>query len=148
MTRVHARVRRWLCLPHDLCNDTIHASISEGGLGLPSTMATSKKLKESRLLNVEGIGGEENGGLIIQSPHVQKIMKPKSIRAYVDRSNKDLYNHMDTKGLCRIGVVLVASSWLCRVHEVHRGHDFLEAVRVRLGCVPTPARQLRGGRKS
>ena len=39
------------------------------------------------------------------------------------------------------------SAWLQRVHEVHRGHDFQEAVRIRLGCTPTPARQSRGGRK-
>ena len=81
----------------------------------------------------------------LSSDH-QKIMRPKSIRAFKDNLNKNLYNHIDMKGLCRIGVVPAVSSWLRKVHEVHRGYDFQEAVRVRLGCVPTPVRQSRGGR--
>ena len=131
-------VRRWLRLPHDTSNAAIHAPIPEGGLGLFSTIATSKKLKESRLLNVEGIGGDEDGGTIIRSPHVLQIMEPKFIKAYIDTSTRDLHKHLDTQGLRGIGAVSAASAWQRKVHEVHRGHDFQEAVRVRLGCVPTP----------
>ena len=53
---VGARVRHWLRLPHDICNDAIH-TLSEGGLRIPSTLVVSKKLKESRLLNAEAIEG-------------------------------------------------------------------------------------------
>ena len=74
-------------------------------------------------------------------------MRPKSIRAFEDKANKNLYNHMDTKGLRGIGAVPAVSSWLREVHEVHCGYDFQEAVRIHLGCVPTPVRQSRGGRK-
>ena len=144
--RVRAMVRCWLRLPHDTPNAAIHAPIPEGGLGLFSTIATSKKLKESRLLNVEGIGGDEDGGSIIRSPHVSRIMEPRYIKAFQDTSIRDLHNHLDTQGLRGIGAVPAASAWLRQVHEVHRGHDFQEAVRVRLGCVPTPVRQSRGGR--
>ena len=67
---VRAKVRKWLQHSHSVSNDAIHMSISEGGIGVPSTMAISKNLKESRLLNVEGIGGEEDGESLIQLPHV------------------------------------------------------------------------------
>ena len=77
---------------------------------------------------------------IVQSLHVLKIMRLKFIKAFVDNANKNLYDHMDTKGLHRIGTVPAASAWLHRVHVVHCRHDFPEAVRVRLGCTPTPAR--------
>ena len=96
--RVRAMVRRWLRLPHDTSNAAIHAPIPEGGIGLFSTIATSKKLNESRLLNVEGIGGDEDGGTIIRSPHVLQIMEPKFIKAYIDTSTRDLHKHLDTQG--------------------------------------------------
>ena len=60
-------MRKWMRLPHDVSNDVIHASVSEGGLGIPSTMAMLKTLEESCLLNVEGIGGEEDGEGIVNS---------------------------------------------------------------------------------
>ena len=91
-------VRRWLRLPHDTSIAAIHAPIPEGGLGLFSTIATSKKLNESRLLNVEGIGGDEDGATIIRSPHVLQIMEPKFIKAYIDTSTRDLHKHLDTQG--------------------------------------------------
>ena len=100
-------VRRWLRLPHDTSNAAIHAPIPEGGLGLFSTIATSKKLKESRLLNVEGIGGggDEDDGSIIRSPHVLQIMEPKLIKTFIDTSTRDLHKHLDTHGLRGIGTV-------------------------------------------
>ena len=90
-------VRRWLRLHHDTSNAAIHAPIPEGGRGLFSTIATSKKLNESRLLNVEGIGGDEDSGTIIRSPHVLQIMEPKFIKAYIDTSTRDLHKHIVTQ---------------------------------------------------
>ena len=136
---VGARVKHWLRLPMIYIMMQYTRCRKVAWL----TLVISKKIKESRLLNAEGIGSEDNGESIVQSLHVLKIMRFKFIKAFVDNANKNLYDHMDTNGLQRIGKVPAASAWLHRVHEVYRRHDFHEAVRVRLGCTPTPARQSR-----
>ena len=46
---------------------------------------------------MEGIGGDEDGGTIIRSPHVLQIMEAKFIKAYIDTSTRDLHKHLDTQ---------------------------------------------------
>ena len=86
-------------MPKDANNDAIYASISEGGLGVPSFLALSKKLKDTRLLNIEGIGDENNGEALARSPSTSKIMRPMYLQKYNIRFNENIYNHLDTKGL-------------------------------------------------
>ena len=115
------------------------------GVGILSILSLCRKHKESRLLNIEGIGSEDDGKALAKSPFTSKIMLPPYLQNQHTDYYVEIYNHLDTRRLKGMGTVPLASSCLRRVHEIHRGHDFQEAVRVRLGCIPTPARLSRGG---
>ena len=99
--RIWMMVRKWLRLPRDMNNDAIHASISEGGLGIPSILFLSKQLKESRLLNIEGIGTEDDGKALARSSYISKIMQPPYLQNHHIYYNIRIYDHLDTKWIER-----------------------------------------------
>ena len=64
-SRIRALTCQWIRLLRDTNSDAIHASISEGGLGIPSILALSKKLEDTRLHNIESIGDKDDGEITI-----------------------------------------------------------------------------------
>ena len=57
----------------------------------------------------------------MKSTHIPEIMRPSYIQAFLYKFNTNLYNHPDTKGPEGIGTASASSSWLQRIHAVHRG---------------------------
>ena len=89
----------------DTNNEAIYASITEGGHGVPSALAISKKLNETRLLNIESMGDEDDGEALARSTFISKIMRPMYLHKYNTEFNENIYSHHDTKGLRGIGTV-------------------------------------------
>ena len=88
-------LRKLLYLPKDINNHAIHAPVSEGDL----RVAMTYKLKQSRHMDVEGIGREEDGESIVKSQLVQRIIRPSLIRVPCENTNPGLFNNLYTKGL-------------------------------------------------
>ena len=53
--KVRGTVRKWLNLPHDVPNAYVHASISDGGLGIPAMRWVSPLMRKTRLETMMGI---------------------------------------------------------------------------------------------
>lgn len=140
-------VRRWLRLPADCPNSAIHTPARFGGLGVNSLETLYSTLKESRLTQLSY--GDEEDAAIASNPAVRGLMSYKfrgSVMSSREGLVEDLHRRLDTRGLQGYEKVPAVNSWLDHAPTNLAGHDFQEAIRVRLGCMGTPSRLSRGGR--
>ena len=143
-SRIRASSRQWIRLPRDTNSNAIHASLWRLFTYFIHP-GPFNEIERYKAFNIEGIGDEDDGEALVKPPFVSRLTRPIYLTRYNVEHNKHLYENLDTIELWGIGSVPFASSWHRRVHEVHMGHNFQEAVRVRVGCVPTPVRQSTGG---
>lgn len=140
-------VRRWLRLPADCPNSAIHAPARFGGLGVASLEQLVSALKSNRLsLFTEGYAEDAPLSSI---PSVRSLMTYR-FHTYSNCTREglveDLHSRLDTRGLKGYDHVPAVNSWLDYAPATLAGVEFQDAIRVRLGCMGTPARFSRGGR--
>lgn len=144
---IRRAVRRWLRLPADCPNSAIHSPARFGGLGVASLEQLVSTLKSKRLsLFTEGYAEDAP---LASNPSVRSLMTYK----FSNYSNctreglvEDLLSRLDTRGLKGYDHVPAVNSWLDYAPATLAGVEFQDAIRVRLGCMGTPARLSRGGR--
>ncbi|CAE1283258.1 unnamed protein product [Acanthosepion pharaonis] len=141
---VRRAVRKWLRLPADCLNSTIHTPARFGGLGVNSLETLYSTLKESRLSQLS----YEEDAAIASNPAVRGLMSYKfkgSVMSSREGLVEDFHRRLDTRGLQGYEKVPAVNSWLDHAPTNLAGHDFQEAVRVHPGCMGMPSRLSRGG---
>ncbi|CAE1301324.1 RSF1 [Acanthosepion pharaonis] len=139
-------VRRWLRLPADCPNSAIHAPARCGGLEVASLEQLVSALKSKRLsLFTEGYAEDAP---LASIPSVRSLMTYR-FHKYSNSTREglveDLHSRLDTRGLKGYDHVPAVNSWLDYAPATLAGVEFQDAIRVRLGCMGTPARFSRGG---
>ena len=149
---VRRAVRKWLKLPKYTALSGLHASIRVGGLGVPhiaSIVFSSKNARFAALSN----STDPVVRLASETQHVRKVYGIAFRLKYTSESQKahwasKIGNNLDTKGIKGIEAVPAVNRCLytpdCGGHM--SGKDFVNSMKVRLGCLETPVRQSRGGR--
>lgn len=148
-------VRSWLHLPKDATKAFMHASVSDGGLGVPS-FAASVPLWRKQRLDRATLSTHPYSELIRSSSYL-RVMKTRANRLGIDASvsNKTqlrsywrnaLYSTVDGNGLREHGQGPHVLDWV-RGNRRLRGASFVRAVHVLGGLLPTAARCHRGDRE-
>lgn len=146
--------RSWLKLPGDTPKAFYHASINDGGLGVPSLRWVIPPVRKRRLERYAdrglgatlGIGAEllsqESRKLAIlitdQGIHLNTTDKVK--RMYSEK----LYSSVDGSGLRHCGAIPQASSWVGDGTSFLSGSDFVHSIKLRISALPTRSRTTRG----
>ena len=148
---VRAALRRWLALPHDTPVGYFHAPVGEGGLGVPSLRWLAPIHRLKRLLGLAGPSAEDVGSKFLLSEiarcqrrlndHGVMIDSPKEERA---RWTRLLHQSIDGRSLAASRVVPGQHKWVSDGTSLLSGRDFVNAIKVRIGALPTLSRTSRG----
>lgn len=152
---VRGAVRKWLHLPHDAPTAFFHASVPDGGLGIPSMLMLIPRLKldrYSRLQNSE-VPLFRN---VLQVPALQAELSNVRRALTVDGNQlltkqrqrtywaRQLYRTFDGRGLKEAKKVPFVHGWVADGGRLLSGSAYMNAIRVRINALPTRSRVARG----
>lgn len=150
---VRTFVRKWVHLPQDCPMGYIHASVKDGGLGVPSVRWNAPRLRLQRLqkLSMQEIRGNRFPGF-----YWRKEMDVAEKRLSVDGKilarkidvhkqwAKCLYAKFDGQGLSQSNLVPQQHQWVRDGTTFLRGADFVNLCKLRINALPTRSRTARG----
>lgn len=142
--RVRAHVRRWLHLPHDVPNAYIHASITNGGLGIPELSRLVPVWRRTRRECVMALW--EDGVAEELAAEVREVGGLESVEAVRREQQADLYGKIDGRDLEESALVKASNSWRGARAAALSGREFVQFVRLHAGCLPSAMRMARGRR--
>jgi len=148
---VRQHIRRVLRIPHDTPNAYFHATVGDGGLGVPALRYTVPQLRLNRLSHLEQdfYGADGDAFLISEMDACKARLRPGgealSSKTEVDRYWKvRLARSYDGEGLGRASEVKQAHSWVGDGTGFMSGGDYIECIRTRINAIPTRYRCARG----
>lgn len=157
--QIRASVRRWLRLPGDVPMAFVHASIQEGGLGIPSLSTTIpgliihrlEALQQSAAPQIRAVSSEEwvqrrlrwaRNALTVDGQCLSQ--KEQRDRWWARR----LHSSVDGCELRECSRTSCVSSWWVDGGSLAvPGRDYVQYVHVRVNCLPTRIRTSRGVRR-
>lgn len=151
--KVRSYVRKWISLPHDVPIAYFHASVKDGGLGIPSLRLMAPLLRYKRLARLNDGFFSDNG---IMDCFLLKELDSTSNRLRLDthhvQSSLDaeayfrdkLYSSVDGKNLHTASAVPQAHRWIREPTRFLTGRDFVNNLRLRIGALPSASRTSRG----
>lgn len=152
--QVRRFVRKWLTLPNDFPNAFFHASISDGGLGIPSVRWKCPLLRLNKLQKVYNHLNEDNAifhsYLNYEKMECLKRLKPEDGPQITSGEDMErmwkskLQCMFDGKGLIESDLVAQSNRWVREPTKFLSGSDFLHCTRVKYNCLPTRSRTSRG----
>lgn len=151
-------VRAWIHLPHDCPNAYIHASIVDGGLGIPSVRWRAPVERANRLAKLARssylVGDTVNLFLLKEITSNENRLKDENNE--IIRSNEDinkfwarrLYASVDGGALKNSRKVIGQHDWVGDFTRFLSGKDYILSCKARVNALPTRSRTSRGrGRK-
>jgi len=148
---VRGAVRGWLNLPHDVPNAYFHATVKNGGLGVPSMRWTAPAQRRGRLIVVAQNLGQKNLDKFINDELVTclrrltdqgvKYATPSDISR---RWTEKLYQSVDGGALKNSAGTPHQHQWIADGNRLLSGRDFINCGRRRIGAMPTKSRTTRG----
>lgn len=146
-------VKKWLRLPDDFPIPFIHASVKDGGLGIPSMRWKSPLLRLKKLRNLFNHFNTQNtvfDSFLEEETNVclHRLNKNGRILIFPDQVERmwkeNLQERVDGVGLSESGKVPWAHRWVCEPTRLLNGADFIDAIRLRYNCLPSRSRTTRG----
>lgn len=147
---VRQALRRWLALPHDTPVAYFHASVKDGGLGVPATRWTAPVQRRGRLIRVARELGQHGLDKFIETElractrrltdHGTIYSGPEMVAA---RWAQRLYESVDGVGLKESARTTHQHQWVADGSRFLSGKDFVNCNRVRIGALPTKSRTSR-----
>jgi len=154
--QVREKVRGWLRLPHDVPIGFFHASVKDGGLGIPSLQYTIPMLKLSRLMGLRRSTSTIVAEVLADFPTQELItILTRALVGVTPELTKNglaaywatkLHESVDGKELRDVVHTSASSNWLSSTSHVLSGADFIHAVHTRINCLPSKVRTTRGRR--
>lgn len=155
-------IRRWLHLPHDTPIGYFHASVGDGGLGIPALSTTIPRLRADRTKRLQ-LSKIPLVRWLLSDPAIAtatlKDSSVETIRVRTHRINigtkeeardswrKSLVEErFDGRGLAIARLAHQSSKWLTQRNCGITPKEYVKAVAVRCNLLKTPARSGRGGR--
>jgi hypothetical protein len=153
---IRHHIRLWLHLPKDTTDAYIHAHIDDGGLGVPSLVHLTSRLKCSRIEALNKSKDQAVRAILDTSfarQFIQKWSQPTKISHHYVGSKpaerrawqETLYTSHDGKGLKWHNLVPTAHSWL-KGCPAMPGRDYINYIKVRGNLLSTKTRCSRGNR--
>ncbi|GBN75980.1 Retrovirus-related Pol polyprotein from type-2 retrotransposable element R2DM [Araneus ventricosus] len=142
-----AFVRGALFLPNDCPNSFIHASVADGGLGVPSFRVSVPLWRRSRLgglgavMSGGSLSGTAGGYLQRLSDRVISIQISDNPNAYF---RQKLYNSVDGAALASSFKVKDQNLWVQSRNKFLSGRDYVNLLKTKIACLPTASRCARG----
>lgn len=148
---IRRTVRKWLDLPHDVCNAYIHAHSKDGGLSIPS-MRWLMPLLRRNCLSAMLIPNEGTQSFLRNE--LEKSVKRLRIGSMdIDRLAKlnkkwsdNLHTSVDGKGLEDSRKVPQQNSWVNDGTRFLSGRDYINSIKQRINALPSRSRTGRGRR--
>lgn len=152
--KVRSAVRKWLNLPEDVPIGYFHASVKDGGLGIPSLRLRAPLLRYNRLKRLSesffsnyGLMGcflvrdldSTSRRLRIDASHL--IQRSRDIETYF---RDKLNSSVDGSGLREASKVPLAHRWVREPTTFLSGRDYVNNLRLRIGALPSASRTSRG----
>ncbi len=154
--QVREKVRGWLRLPHDVPIGFFHASVKDGGLGIPSLKYTIPLLKLSRLIGLRRSTSTIVEAVLADFPTQELLtVLTRALVGVTPELTKNglaaywatkLHDSVDGKELRDVKHCSASSNWLSSTSHVLSGADFIHAVHTRINCLPSKVRTSRGRR--
>jgi len=157
--QVRAAVRRWLRLPHDTSVGFFHASVRDGGLGVPSFITTIpgltidrfKRLGRSTCPAVRAVF--ESAWVLQRLRCAERVLgRDGTPLSSADRRrewwSRRLHQSVDGRELAECPKSTLSSWWLDAGSLAVPGRDFVQYVHVWINCLPTLIRTTRGTRRT
>ena len=148
--KVRGAVRRWLNLPHDVPNAYVHASISDGGLGIPAMRWVAPLMRKTRLEAMMGILNVNAHSFLAKEVMIcqQRLLNHETTLNSMSDINDwwagKLHNAVDASGLRESRETAGKHSWIGDGTKFLSDRDFINSCRVKIGAIPTKARTSRG----
>ncbi|KAK7874081.1 hypothetical protein R5R35_004625 [Gryllus longicercus] len=154
-----AAVRRWLRLPHDVSKAFFHATVADGGLGIPAFVTTIPALIHDRLATLStssipmfaAVGKSEWAEKRLQWASRLLCHRGIDITTKLKRSHhwRDmLYASVDGKELRECHKSNLSTLWVDSGAHKIPGRDYVQHVHTRINCLPTAVRVSRGARRA
>lgn len=150
---VRGTIRQWLKLPSDTPVSFFHASVADGGLGVPSLRWLGPLLRHNRLMSVELPNLQNN---VSTNYYLAREIDECLRRLEYDGNTlknknliremwaKRLHNMFDGAGLSMAKYHRQAHRWVQEPTTLLSGRDFINCVRLRIGALPARSRTTRG----
>jgi hypothetical protein len=152
--KVRGAVRKWLHLPHDCPLGFFHTAVKQGGLGVPALQFLIPLLKINRLQNLRSSSSRVVKNVVesdIVKDQIAKLQRhlaavaPNGGKGQLERYwASKLYESVDGKELRDVPHTSASSSWVSYNSHILSGADYVHSVHVRINCLPSRARTLRG----
>ncbi|KAL0098595.1 hypothetical protein PUN28_020551 [Cardiocondyla obscurior] len=148
---IRTAVRKWLALPHDVPIAYFHATVKDGGLGIPATRWVAPLTRRGRLI-----------AAIRNTQH-------QELKEYINKEIEECDRRLTDHGILYSNPDMVANRWAQRLYEKidgiglresrrtpHQHHwitdgtrllsgkDYIQCNRLRIGAIPTKSRTTRG----
>ncbi|CAL7932882.1 unnamed protein product [Xylocopa violacea] len=152
---IRSVARKWLHLPKDTPNGYFHATIQDGGLGLPSFRWTAPLHRLSRLkkLPLSSQAASGASGFFLQE-EIQKASRRLNDHGIAydtkykvnNRWAEILYRSVDGSALKHSRSVKTQHDWIGDGSRFLSGKDYVNSCRARINALPTRSRISRGRR--
>ena len=151
--KVKGAVRRWLNLPHDVPNAYVHASNTDGGLGIPAMRWVAPLMSKTRLEAMLGILNPNAHAFLAKeimicqqrlSDHETRLNSMSDIN---DWWSSKLHKSVDASGLKESRETPDQHSWVGDGTKFLSGRDFINFCRFRISAIPTKTRTSKGRHK-
>lgn len=150
---VRMAVRGWLGLPSDTPNGYFHATIKDGGLGIPSMRWVAPLNRLRRLCRLPVVSQQEEQApgsfLIKEKDRCRERLKEQAtfLNNQSDVNNRWarlLYDKVDGAGLRESSKVPQQHAWVGEGTRFLTGRDYLQSCKLRINALPTKSRTSRG----
>ncbi|CAL7932908.1 unnamed protein product [Xylocopa violacea] len=152
---IRSVARKWLHLPKDTPNGYFHATIQDGGLGLPSFRWTAPLHRLSRLkkLPLSSQAASGASGFFLQE-EIQKASRRLNDHGIAydtkykvnNRWAEILYRSVDGSALKHSRSIKTQHDWIGDGSRFLSGKDYVNSCRARINALPTRSRISRGRR--
>jgi hypothetical protein len=150
---VRKHVRQWLALPRDAPTAFIHASVRDGGLGVPCLLGQRTVLRSRRLAGMRHVPDPVLQEMVGSAYFLREVRAASSvmIQGVLVRTRDEAREaqrramcvSVDGNGLREAAEVPQIHSWISDGTALQTGRDFVSAVRVRINALPCAARTMR-----
>ncbi|KAL0098558.1 hypothetical protein PUN28_020514 [Cardiocondyla obscurior] len=148
---IRSATRKWLALPHDTPKAYFHATVKDGGLGIPSIRWLAPLQRRGRI--IAALRTHESRNMNEFARKEIAICDRRLTESGTTYTNNDmitnrwaqlLYKAVDGAGLKTSNKVQQQHNWIADGTRMLSGKDFILCNKVRIGALPTKSRCGRG----
>lgn len=152
--KIRLYIRKWLHLPHDTPNGYFHASVQDGGLGVPSLRWKGPLLRLECLKNMLRVDYLKNRSIDTYLQNEIRLVENRlkdNTNNIINTSKKlskywalTLHNSIDGGPLRNSEKVPGQHLWITQHTRFLTGRDYINSCKLRINALPTRSRTARG----